>query len=122
MVHEAEKYKDEGEKQWNKVTSKNSLEFFVISIKATAQDKKCQVKLNDYRKHKILLECNKIISWLDKYQAAIKEEFECQQLNKVCSFVITKLFQSAGSNPGGMPRGSLVRRSSNYWFLFGAHK
>lgn len=41
------------------------------------------------------------------YQTAEKDEYEHQQqeLEKVCSPIITKLYQSAGGMPGGMPSG-----------------
>nr|KAF6403516.1 heat shock protein family A (Hsp70) member 8 [Molossus molossus] len=105
MVHEAEEYKAEDEKQWNKVSSKNSLESYAFNMKATVEDEK--LKINDEDKQKILDKCNEIINWLDKNQTAEKEEFEHQQkeLEKVCNPIITKLYQSAGGMPGGMPGG-----------------
>ncbi|CAD7675478.1 unnamed protein product [Nyctereutes procyonoides] len=76
-------------------------------MKATVEDEKLQGKINDEGKQKILDKCNEIINWLDKNQAAEKEEFEHQQkkLEKVCNPIITKLYQSAGGTPGGMPGG-----------------
>ncbi|XP_016122138.1 heat shock cognate 71 kDa protein-like, partial [Sinocyclocheilus grahami] len=58
-------------------------------------------------KQKILDKCNEVISWLDKNQTAEKDEFEHQQkeLEKVCNPIITKLYQSAGGMPEGMPGG-----------------
>lgn len=51
----------------------------------------------------------------DKYNEIInrtaeKEELEHQKkaLKEVCSSIITKLYQSSGGMPGGMPRGSCV--------------
>lgn len=40
-------------------------------------------------------------------QTAERDEYEHQQkeLEKVCSPIITKLYQSAGGVPGGMPEG-----------------
>uniref|UniRef100_A0A2K5ZM39 Heat shock protein family A (Hsp70) member 8 n=1 Tax=Mandrillus leucophaeus TaxID=9568 RepID=A0A2K5ZM39_MANLE len=71
------------------VSSKNSLESYAFRMKAT----------------NILDKCNEAINWLDKSQAAKKEEFEHQQkeLEKVCNPIITKQYQSAGGMPGGMP-------------------
>ncbi|EPQ18242.1 Heat shock cognate 71 kDa protein [Myotis brandtii] len=105
MVQEAEKYKAEDEKQRDKVSSKNSLESYAFNMKATVEDEKLQGKITDEDKQKILDKCNEIINWLDKNQTAEKEEFEHQQkeLEKVCNPIITKLYQSAGGMPGGMP-------------------
>ncbi|NIG59095.1 Heat shock cognate 71 kDa protein [Pontoporia blainvillei] len=108
MVQEAEKYKAEDEKQRDKVSSKNSLESYALSMKATVEDEKLQGKINDEDKQKILDKCNEIINRLDKNQTAEKEEFEHQQkeLEKVCNPIITKLYQSrrhAGRNAWGLP-------------------
>ena len=107
MVQEAEKYKAEDEKQWDKVSSKNSLESYAFNMKATVEDEKLQGKINDEYKQKILDKGNEIINWLDKNQTAEKEEFEHQQkeMEKVCNPIITKLYQSAGAMSGGMPGG-----------------
>uniref|UniRef100_A0A8C0HXN1 Heat shock cognate 71 kDa protein n=1 Tax=Balaenoptera musculus TaxID=9771 RepID=A0A8C0HXN1_BALMU len=107
MVQEAEEYKAEDEKQWDKVSLKNSLESYAFNMKATVEDEKLQGKINDEDKQKILDKCNEIINWLDKNQTAEKEEFEHQQkeLEKVCNPIITKLYKSAGGMPGGFPGG-----------------
>uniref|UniRef100_A0A2K6FZE9 Heat shock protein family A (Hsp70) member 8 n=1 Tax=Propithecus coquereli TaxID=379532 RepID=A0A2K6FZE9_PROCO len=98
MVQEAEKYKDEDEKQRDQVASKNSLESYAFNMKVTVEDEKLQGKIHDEDKQKILDERNEIINWLDKNQTAEKQEFEHQQkeLEKVCDPIITKLYQSAG--------------------------
>ncbi|ELK33758.1 Heat shock cognate 71 kDa protein [Myotis davidii] len=107
MVQKAEKYKAKGEKQRDKVSSKNSLESYAFNMKATVEDEKLQGKINDEDKQKILDKSNEIINWLEKNQIAEKEEFEHQQkkLEKVCNPIITKLYQSAGGMSGGMPGG-----------------
>ncbi|XP_014396601.1 PREDICTED: heat shock cognate 71 kDa protein-like [Myotis brandtii] len=96
MIQEAEKYKPEEEKQWDKASSKNPLKLFAINIKATAKNEKLQVQLNDEGKQIILNKCNEIINSFHKNQTAEKEEFEHQQkkLEKVCSPMIPKLSQS----------------------------
>ena len=62
-------------------------------MKATVEDENLQGKIDDEDKQMILDKCNEIINWLDKNQAAKKEEFEHQQkgLEKVCSPRITTL-------------------------------
>ncbi|TKC46763.1 hypothetical protein EI555_007116 [Monodon monoceros] len=62
MVQEAKKYKAEDEKQRDKVSSKNSLESYAFSMKATVVDEKLQGKINDEDKQKILDKCNEIIN------------------------------------------------------------
>ncbi|EHB10106.1 Heat shock 70 kDa protein A [Heterocephalus glaber] len=107
MVQEAEKYKAEDEKQRDKMFSKNSLESYAFSMKATVEDEKLQGKMNDEDKQKILDKCNEIINWLGKNQTAEKEELAHQEkvLEKVCNPIITKLYQNVGGMPGGTPGG-----------------
>uniref|UniRef100_G1QAV1 Heat shock cognate 71 kDa protein n=1 Tax=Myotis lucifugus TaxID=59463 RepID=G1QAV1_MYOLU len=99
MVQEAEEYKAQEKKQWDKVSSKKSLKFIASNIKSTAADE----KLQDEDKQMILDKCNEIITWLDKNQTAEKEELAHQQreLEKLCSPMIPKLSQRAGGKPGG---------------------
>ena len=75
MVQEAEKYKAEDEKQWGKVSSKNSLNSYAFSMKATVEDEKLQGKISDEDKQKILVNSSEIINWLDENQTAEKEEW-----------------------------------------------
>uniref|UniRef100_G1Q2N0 Heat shock cognate 71 kDa protein n=1 Tax=Myotis lucifugus TaxID=59463 RepID=G1Q2N0_MYOLU len=100
MVQEAEEYKAQEKKQWDKVSSKKSLKFIASNIKSTAADE----KLQDEDKQMILDKCNEIITWLDKNQTAEKEELAHQQreLEKLCSPMIPKLSQRAGGKPGGI--------------------
>ncbi|KAL0174148.1 hypothetical protein M9458_030116, partial [Cirrhinus mrigala] len=125
MVQEAEKYKAEDDVQREKVSAKNGLESYAFNMKSTVEDEKLKGKISDEDKQKILDKCNEVISWLDKnqvcfstfvsdthflvicVQTAEKDEFEHQQkeLEKVCNPIITKLYQSAGGMPEGMPGG-----------------
>uniref|UniRef100_A0A2I3HSE0 Heat shock cognate 71 kDa protein n=1 Tax=Nomascus leucogenys TaxID=61853 RepID=A0A2I3HSE0_NOMLE len=108
------KYKAEDKRQRDKVSFKNSLESYAFHMKATVKDEKLQGKINDEDKQKILDKCNEVINWLDKNQAAKKEEFEHQQkeLEKVCNPIISKQYQSAGGMPPlvVLPQGPSLKR------------
>uniref|UniRef100_A0A671NJ44 Heat shock protein family A (Hsp70) member 8 n=1 Tax=Sinocyclocheilus anshuiensis TaxID=1608454 RepID=A0A671NJ44_9TELE len=95
MVQEAEKYKAEDDVQREKVAAKNGLESYAFNMKSTVEDEKLKGKISDED------------NWLDKNQTAEKDEFEHQQkeLEKVCNPIITKLYQSTGGMPEGMPGG-----------------
>jgi len=103
MVREAEKFKAEDDSQRDRITAKNSLESYAFNMKQTVEDEKVKEKLSEEDKTAILNKCKEVIDWLDSNQTAEKEEFEHQQkeVEKVCSPIITKLYQSAGA--GGMP-------------------
>ncbi|KAF6306572.1 hypothetical protein mRhiFer1_008671 [Rhinolophus ferrumequinum] len=62
MVQGAEKDTAEDEKQRDKVSSKNSLESYEFSMKATVKDEKRQSKINDEDNQKVLDMGNEIIN------------------------------------------------------------
>merc|ERR1712135_246265 len=74
MVNDAEKYKQEDEAQKDRVQAKNELESYAFQMKQPVEDDK------------------------------VKDEFQHQkkELEKVCTPIITKMYQGAG---GGMPGG-----------------
>lgn len=106
MVKDAEKYKAEDDQQRDKVQAKNSLESYAYNMKSTVEDDKVKDKISEEDKTAILDKCKEVIEWLEKTDAADKEEYEAKQkeLEKVCNPIITKLYQSAGG-AGGMPGG-----------------
>ena len=98
MVNDAERYKDEDEKQKNRISAKNSLESYAFHMKSTIEDDKIKDRISDEDKKTVIDKCNEVISWLDANQLADKEEFDYKQteLEKVCNPIITKLYQAAG--------------------------
>ncbi|XP_065079608.1 heat shock 70 kDa protein cognate 4 isoform X1 [Ochlerotatus camptorhynchus] len=105
MVNEAEKYRNEDEKQKETISAKNALESYCFNMKATMEDDKLKDKITDSDKTLIMDKCNDTIKWLDANQLADKEEYEHRQkeLESVCNPIISKLYQGAGGAPGGMP-------------------
>jgi len=107
MVNEAEKYRDEDEKQKETISSKNALESYCFNMKATIEDEKIKDKIPEADRTTILEKCNETIKWLDANQCAEKEEYEHRQkeIEGVCQPIITKMYAAAGGAPGGMPGG-----------------
>jgi len=107
MVREAEKYKDEDDKQKDRISAKNALESYAFNMKSTVEDEKLKDKISAADKQKVLDKCNEVVKWIDSNQLAEKEEFEHQQkdLEKLCMPIVTKLYQGAGG--GGMPGGPM---------------
>merc|ERR1712032_750311 len=109
MVNDAEKYKNEDEKQKNRISAKNALESYWFHMKSTVEDEKLKDKISADDKKTITDKCTDTISWLDSNQLAEQEEFEHKQkeLEGICNPIITKLYQSSGGAPppgaGGMP-------------------
>ena len=115
MVNEAEKYKDEDDKQ-ECISAKNSLESYVFNMKNTMEDDKVKDKVSEQEREEVISKCKEVIDWIDKNQTVEKEEYDAQQkdLEKVWMPVVTKLCQAGGmpedkipwGMPGGGPPGS----------------
>ncbi|XP_050311684.1 heat shock protein 68-like [Anthonomus grandis grandis] len=98
MLSDAEKYKDEDEKQRQKVTARNQLEAYIFQVKQAAQE--AGDKLSSEDKSAVERECAECLKWLDSNTLAEKEEFEEKQkeLQRTCSPIMSKLH---GGAPGG---------------------
>lgn len=105
MVRDAEKYKDEDDKQKDRISSKNALESYAFNMKSTMEDEKLKDKISADDKQKVLDKCNEVVRWIDSNQLAEKDEFDHQlkDLEKICTPIVTKLYQGAGGADGGMP-------------------
>lgn len=103
MVREAEQYREEDEKQQQRIQAKNSLESYCFQMKSTIEDDAIKNKIPESDRQKILTQVNEVLSWLDNNQLAEKDEFEDKQksLEAVCRPVISKMYQGAGA--GGAP-------------------
>jgi len=103
MVNDAEKFKDDDEKQKERISAKNNLESYCFNMKTTMDDEKVKDKIGEDDKKKILDKCDEAIKWLDANQLAEVEEFNEKQkeVEAVCTPIIKKMYESAGGT--GMP-------------------
>ena len=83
MVKNAEKYRDEDEKQKERISAKNSLESYAFNMKSTVEDEKLKDKISEEDKKKVLEKCNEIIKWLDANQVC---GCYCVFVNSGCRF------------------------------------
>ena len=106
MVSDADKYRDDEEKQRDRVSAQNALESYCFNMKQTIEDEKLKDKVPESERQTVLDKCSEAIKWLDANQLADKEEFEhkLKEVEAVCKPVVTKLY-GAGGAPGGMPGG-----------------
>ncbi|KAF7279111.1 hypothetical protein GWI33_007624 [Rhynchophorus ferrugineus] len=102
MLSEAERYKEEDEKQREKVAARNGLEAYIFQLKQAIQD--CGDKLSSEDKSIVEQECDEALRWLDSNTLAEKEEFEHKQkeLTSKCSPIMSKLYGNTGAQ---MPSG-----------------
>ncbi|KAJ6643558.1 Heat shock protein 70 A2 [Pseudolycoriella hygida] len=97
MLAEAERYREEDERQKERISARNNLESYVFNVKQAVDQ--CGDKLSDSDKSLVRDKCDEIIKWLDTNSLAEKEEFEetLNELTRVCSPLMTKLHN------GGQP-------------------
>jgi len=107
MVNDAEKYKDEDEKEKNRITARNSAESYAYSLRNTLSEEGIKDKIEAGDKEKLESAINEMISWLDGNQTASTEEFEGRQkeLEAIASPIMMKIYQQGGAGAGGMPGG-----------------
>merc|ERR1712207_136357 len=65
MVDESEKFKDDDDKQKEKISAKNGLESYCFNIKSNIKD-----KLSESEKNMVTEKCNEAIEWLERNQMA----------------------------------------------------
>ncbi|XP_055856839.1 heat shock 70 kDa protein cognate 4 [Episyrphus balteatus] len=108
MVNEAETYRNEDEKQRERINSKNALESYCFQMKATIDDENVKSKISDSDRQHIMQKCNDTIAWLDGNQQAEKEEFEYKQkeLEQICNPIISRMYQQGGGPPPQQSRPS----------------
>ncbi|KAB0799226.1 hypothetical protein PPYR_07106 [Photinus pyralis] len=105
MVADAEKYKEEDEKQRARIAARNQLEGYVFNLKQALSDVGDKLSAED--KQTVESACAGCLKWLDNNLLAEKEEYEDQQkqLTNLCSPMMSKLYASGGvgQQNGPMP-------------------
>lgn len=107
MVQEAEKYRDDDDKQKDRISAKNSLESYCFNLKQTLEEPNLKDKISSEDSSKLLEKVDETLKWIDTNSLAEKEEFEFKQkeLQDIANPIMTKLYAGAGGAPGGMPGG-----------------
>lgn len=101
MLNDAEKYKDDDDKQRQRILARNSLEGYVFSCKQAVEDAPAG-KLTDSDKQTVKDKCASEMSWLDSNTLAEKEEFEdhLKDLQRVCGPIMAKMHSAGQQQPG----------------------
>ena len=107
MVSDAEKFKNDDAKQKERISAKNGLESYCFNMKTTIEDENLKSKLSEEDRTAIGSKCTDALKWLEGNQLAEVDEFQDKQreVEAVCNPIITKMYQSGGTMPGGMPGG-----------------
>jgi len=103
MVNDADKFKEDDEKQKERISAKNGLESYCFNMKSTLDDEKVKDKISGDDAKSINDKCDDTIKWLDANQLAEVDEYTAKQkeVEGVCNPIITKLYGAGGGAPGG---------------------
>nr|P53421.2 RecName: Full=Heat shock protein 70 1; AltName: Full=HSP72 [Ogataea angusta]CAA82570.1 heat-shock protein [Ogataea angusta] len=106
MVAEAEKYKEEDEKEAARIAAKNGLESYAYSLKQTASEKQFEEKVDASKRESLNKAIEETISWLDNNQSATTDEYEDKrkELEGIANDALKDLY-AAGGVPGGAAPG-----------------
>ncbi|ODV77832.1 heat shock protein SSA1 [Suhomyces tanzawaensis NRRL Y-17324] len=108
MVSEAEKYKEEDEKEAARIQAKNTLESYAYSLRNSITDGEIKDKIGEDDRAKLDKAISETIEWLDGSQAATTEEYSDKQkeLEGIANPIISSAYSAAGgAPPGGAPPG-----------------
>jgi len=103
MVKEAEKYKEDDEKNRKIIEARNGLENYCFSMRNTVNDPKVGEKLSSDDKQKIEDAIKNTLDWLDKHPTESEPEtYENKQkdLEAICTPIIRNMYESAGGAAG----------------------
>jgi len=103
MIKDGEKFKEEDEKQKQKIESKNSLESYLYKMKSTADDK--NVNLKDEDRETVKETVDEKIKWLDENTTASKEEYDdvLKETQDKLNPIIGNMYASAAGEDGQQP-------------------
>ncbi|KAL4232274.1 Heat shock 70 kDa protein [Mactra antiquata] len=101
MVNEAEKYKEEDEKQKQKIEARNKVENYVFSVKQAATEAGND-KLSSDDKDIVINTCDECLKWLDNNTMADKEEYDYkfEEVQKKLSPIMKKIHGGAAGSCG----------------------
>merc|ERR1711915_393736 len=100
MVNEAETFKDEDDKQKDRIASKNTLEPFIFNLKSSLEQPEVKTKLSEEELLGAKAHLETALTWLDSNQLAKKEEFTEKQreLEELSRPLMAKIYQQTGAN------------------------
>merc|ERR1712232_1501225 len=93
MVNDAERFKDEDDKQKERIAAKNSLESYIFNLKSSLDTEDVKTKLTSEELSAAQSTLDSALKWLDANQLGEKEEFEDKQkeLEGVARPLLTKI-------------------------------
>ncbi|CAH2249913.1 jg835 [Pararge aegeria aegeria] len=113
MLAEAERYKEEDDRQRERVAARNQLESYLFGVKQALDE--AGDRLSEQDKDAARRECDAALQWLDNNTLAEKEEYEhkMKDVQRVCSPLMSKM-HGAGAGTGAAPGGYQQQAHNNH--------
>lgn len=106
MVSDGEKFREDDEKQKEKIDAKNDLENYVYSVKSTLGDDKLKDKISEEDRATITEKVDDAVSYCDGDHETDDYKNKKKEMEDVVSPLMAKLYPDTGGGmPGGMPGG-----------------
>ena len=108
MVQDAEKFKDEDDKNKKRIESKNTFETYIYSLKDSVSNEKLKEKFSEEEMKILTTELKNNEDWLETHQTEDGEAYDSKlaEMQEKCKPIMTKLYEEANANmPGGAPDG-----------------
>ena len=107
LIKEAEKFKEEDQKQMKLIESRNSLENLIFGAKNAVESEGWKDKLGEDDKEKLTEKITFVQSWLNENPSASLEEYEQQKqdFEEIYNPIVSQMGNSSNGMPEGMPGG-----------------
>lgn len=101
MLQDAEKYKEDDQKNRDKIESRNKLESFLFNMKSSIINN-TEVKLDDVDKTKVTAVIEDGIKWLESNETASKEELDSkfEEVSGIVNPIVSKMYGGMGAGVG----------------------
>lgn len=108
MLSDAEKYKDEDDRQRDRVVARNKLETYIFAVKQALED--AGKKLNESERSRARRKCDETLSWLESNTLAEKEEYEdrLREVSRECAPLMKKIHGVGSKTQQGGSDGPVI--------------
>merc|ERR1719400_604088 len=102
MVSDAEKFKDDDDKQKDRIAAKNGLESYIFNLKSSLDSEEIKSKLSSEELAGAQTALDEALKRMDANQLAEKEEFEDKQreLERMSKPIMDKIYGQTGQTCG----------------------
>lgn len=105
MVADAEKFKEEDNRERDRVDAKNKLETICFTVKSAVEEAILTNKISEEDKNTVVRKCNEVLMWIEANKEANTEQYNSKmtELQNLCNPIMARMYRSGASpdRPGG---------------------